>query len=106
TIHIGTLDAMRASLALFCVLYVATGVLYTRLPRNEGAAVPVGLAHLSPESRPIVRKISWLFFIDAFGGGFVGSALLAYFFAQRFAVGAAQLAELLKNERPLDARSH
>lgn len=106
SIRLKPLDAMRASLALFCVLYMAAGILYLRLPRRAGGAVPVGLAHLSPASRPIVKKISWLFFLDAFGGGFVGSALLAYFFAQRFDVGAAQLAVLFATGRVLSALSH
>jgi hypothetical protein len=84
----------------------ATGACYMRLPHRAGAAVPVGLGQLSPESRPIVRKISWLFFIDAFGGGFVGSALMAYFFAQRFDVGAAHVALLFAVGRVLSALSH
>ncbi|MGZ5086746.1 MAG: MFS transporter [Usitatibacter sp.] len=100
-----TLGAMRASLALFCVLYAAATFLYARLPARV-TAVPVGLLQLSPASKPIVRKISWLFFLDAFGGGFVGSALLAYFFAQRFDVGAAEVALLFAAGRVLSAFSH
>jgi MFS family permease len=106
SLGLATLDAMRASLGLFCVLYLATALLYLQLPHRAGAAVPVGLGQLSPESRPIVKKISWLFFIDAFGGGFVGSALFAYFFAQRFDVGAAQVAVLFAAGRVLSAFSH
>ena len=105
SLRMATLDAMRASLGLFCVLYAGTALLYARLPRRA-AAVPVGLTQLSPGSRPIVKKISWLFFLDAFGGGFVGSALLAYFFAQRFDVGAAQVALLFAAGRVLSAFSH
>jgi MFS family permease len=89
-----TLQSMRASLALFCVLYGAAGILYARLPRHISGVAPVTLGQLSPKSRPIVAKISFLFLIDAFGGGFIGSALLAYFFAERFGVPAAQVAVL------------
>jgi MFS family permease len=106
SLGMSTLDAMRAALALFCVLYVATGLCYMQLPHRAGAAVPVGLGQLSPESRPIVKKISFLFFIDAFGGGFVGSALMAYFFAQRFEVSVAHLAMLFAVGRVLSAFSH
>jgi predicted MFS family arabinose efflux permease len=74
------------------------------LPPRETA--PVGLHQLTPASRPIVAKISGLFFIDAFGGGFVGSALLAYFFAERFGVGPAALAVLFASGRVLSAFSH
>ena len=101
-----TLEAMRASLALFCVLYAAAAVLYARLPRSMSGVAPVTLGQLSPKSRPIVLKISGLFFIDAFGGGFIGSALLAYFFAERFGVPAAQVAVLFAVGRVLSAFSH
>ncbi len=103
---LGTTEAMRVTLTLFCVLYAVTAVLYSRLPSHVSGAASVGLKQLSPESRPIVVKIGGLFLLDAFGGGFVGSALLAYFFAQRFDVPAAQLAVLFSAGRILSALSH
>jgi MFS family permease len=103
---LNALTAMRASLGVFCVLYLVVAALYTRIPHQIAGAAPVGLAHLSPESRPIVGKISVLFLIDAFGGGFVGSALLAYFFAERFGVSAAGVAVLFALGRVLSACSH
>lgn len=103
---IATLDAMRITLALFCVLYAAAAILYSRLPARMPGAAPVGLRQLSPESRPIVTKISLLFLLDAFGGGFIGSALFAYFFAERFAASAAQVAILFAAGRMLSAFSH
>ncbi len=106
SLGMSTLDSMRATLGLFCVLYLATGACYLQLPHRAGAAVSVSLGQLSAESRPVVRKISFLFFIDAFGGGFVGSALMAYFFAQRFDVGVAPVALLFAVGRVLSAFSH
>jgi MFS family permease len=103
---LSTLEAMRLALALFCVLYAAAALLYSRLPRNIEGAAPVALRHLSPESRPIVRKISALFLIDALGGGFIGSALFAYFFAERFGAGAGTVALLFSAGRVLSAMSH
>ena len=103
----GTLESMRITLALFAVLYVAAALLYARIPaRLPDAAPPVGLRGLSPASRPIVRKISLLFLVDAFGGGFIGSALFAYFFAERFGASAAQVALLFAAGRVLSALSH
>src|SRR5205085_1789659 len=96
---IPTVTAMRLALSLFCVLYAVAAVLYTRLPPRVHA--PVSLGNLSPRSRPIVVKLSALFFIDAFGGGFVGSALFAYFFAERFAASAAAVAVLFATGRVL-----
>ena len=101
---LGTVEAMRATLAIFCALYAVAALLYTRLPART--AVPVGLTQLSPASRPIVAKISGLFLLDAFGGGFIGSALFAYFFAERFAASAAAVAVLFAAGRVLSAFGH
>ena len=101
-----TLPAMRTALSLYCVLYGAAAILYSRLPSRAPGAHHVGLSELSPASRPIVRKISALFLLDAFGGGFIGSALFAYFFAERFQVSAAAVAVLFGVGRVLSAFSH
>jgi len=103
---LSTLQSMRATLSLFCVLYAAVAVLYSHVPSHVAGSAPVGLQHLSPASRPIVAKISALFLLDAFGGGFVGSAILAYYFAERFSVPAAQVAVLFTLGRVLSAFSH
>jgi MFS family permease len=99
------LAAMRITLALFCVLYLASAFLYARLPARMPGSAPVGLRQLSPRSRPIVTKLSLLFLMDAFGGGFIGSALFAYFFAERFGASAAQVAVLFGVGRVLSALS-
>src|SRR5687767_13144166 len=101
-----TVTAMRWAIALFCVLYGAAAILYARLPAAIPRAESVALHRLSPESRPIVAKISALFFIDAFGGGFIGSALFAYYFSEQFGVSAAQVAVLFASGRVLSALSH
>jgi hypothetical protein len=103
---VGTVEAMRLTLALFCVLYGVSAILYARLPAEMPHAAAVGISELSPRSRPIVYKISALFFVDAFGGGFIGSALLAYFFYEQFHVPAAQVALLFAVGRILSAFSH
>jgi MFS family permease len=100
------LAAMQAALVLFCALYLASALLYATLPARIDESPARGLAELSPGSRPIVGKISALFFVDALGGGFVGSALFAYFFAERFGATAATLAILFAAGRTLAALSH
>ena len=102
----GTLAAMRVALALFATLYLASAILYARLPARVGHAAPSRLRDLSPESRPIIAKISGLFFVDAFAGGFVGSAIFAYWFSERFAASAATVAILFSAGRLLSAASH
>lgn len=103
---IGTLAGMKIALGLFCALYVVSALLYACLPPRVGEAAPSRLRDLSPESRPIVAKISALFFIDALGGGFIGSAMFAYWFSERFGVSAATLALLFSAGRLLSAASH
>lgn len=100
------LAAMKAALVLFCALYLVSAVLYALLPPRVGEAAPAGLRDLSPESRPIVAKISALFFIDAFAGGFIGSAIFAYWFSERFGATAATVAVLFSAGRLLSAGSH
>lgn len=48
-------------------------------------------AVLSNEAKPIVLKLSGLFAIDAFGGGFIGQSILAYFFFIRFGLSLSGL---------------
>jgi hypothetical protein len=100
------LAALRATFALFCALYLAAALLYARLPAALPSARATSLAALSPESRPRIAKISGLFLLDAFGGGFIGSALFAYFFAERFGAGTATVAALFGAGRLLSAGSH
>jgi predicted MFS family arabinose efflux permease len=101
------LAAMKVALALFGLLYLVSGALYSRLPKRiDGDAAPAGLRHLSPESRPIVTKLSLLFFLDAFAGGFIGSAIFAYWFSERFGASAATVGLLFAAGRLLSAFSH
>ncbi len=100
------LAAMKAALAIFCALYLASASLYARLPPRVGETAPAGLRDLSPESRPIVAKISALFLLDAFAGGFIGSAIFAYWFSERFGATAATVAILFSAGRLLSAASH
>ena len=103
---LGALAAMKLTLVLFCALYAASTLLYARLPARVGDTAPAGLRELSPRSRPIIAKISALFFVDAFAGGFVGSAIFAYWFSEAFGASAATIAILFSAGRLLSAASH
>jgi MFS family permease len=92
---------------LACALLSALGaVLYTRL----GPAVePSTLAPRPPlraQSRGILVKISALFALDSLAGGFLTSALLSYFFFERFGAGAFAIGALFFGARLLNALSH
>ena len=99
-------QAFRAMFLLYALLLAAGAPLALALsPAAEtGAAGP--RKPVSPESRKIVWKISALFAIDSIAGGFLGSALLSYFFFERFAVSAALIGGLFFAARVLNALSH
>ncbi len=61
---------------------------------------------ISPQGKRVVTKLSALFFVDAFAGGFLTNALLAYWFFQRFGVAEESLAPLFAVTRLANAASH
>ncbi|MBI3575527.1 MAG: MFS transporter [Gammaproteobacteria bacterium] len=97
------------TLGLYALLMLATGVLNLLLSPavevNGGAPATAPVA-VTPESRRMVRHISALFLIDSLAGGFLGSALLSYFFFERFGVGAGAVAMLFFFARTANAVSH
>jgi MFS family permease len=99
-------ESYRAMFLVYAAL-VALGLpLYAGLSRAAEAAGATLGTPVSPESRRIVWKISALFAIDSIAGGFLGSALLSYFFFERFAVAAATIGALFFAARCLNALSH
>ncbi len=61
---------------------------------------------MSPASRRILVRISALFAIDSLGGGFLTTALLSFFFHERFGVTADRLGLLFFGARTANALSH
>ena len=75
--------------------YLASGLLgsllYSRLSKRIEARAEPKRQILSEKSKPIVRKLSVLFSLDAFGGGFIGQSILSYYFFERFALQLTSL---------------
>ncbi len=88
------LGAAAASLALSPAVEAAAG-------RPAARAVRV-----SADSRRTVRRIAGLFLVDSVAGGFLGSALLTYFFFERFGAGGGAIATLFFFARAANAVSH
>ena len=94
------INSYRAVVILYAVLGVVLAVLFAGLSNrtdaatrpNTTSAAPVisGLSGLG-RSRPVVMKLSALFALDSFGGGFVVQAFAAYWFHLRFGVDPAGL---------------
>ncbi len=92
-----SLDSYRAVVIGYAFMGALLGVLFTRLsPAVEVAPLPRSGAERGGaggrgrlglhRSRGIVFKLSALFALDAFGGGFVVQSLVAYWFHLRFGV--------------------
>ncbi len=105
---VSELDGYQLTLGFYALLMVITALLALRLsPSVELARAAAQLPlPVSAGSRRIVWRISGLFAIDAIAGGFLGTALLSYFFFQRFGAGEASIALLFFAARGANAVSH
>ena len=94
----------------FAAINLVSAVLYLFLSdrveviRLAGAAGP--RIQISAQTRKTVRRLSSLFALDAFGGGFLIDALVAYWFFKRFGIAENRLAILFFAVHVLNALSH
>jgi MFS family permease len=98
--------SFRASLAVYVALMAATGAVYLFLSGAVERTREAAVVAVSPQTRTILWKISSLFALDSLGGGFLTSALLAYFFYERFGVEQGTLGLLFFGARAANALSH
>ena len=61
---------------------------------------------LDPNTRRVVTRLAVLFGLDSIGGGFLNSALIAYWFFRRYGTSEGELAVLFFAARTLNATSH
>jgi len=85
---IGALDMMRLLFVLYAALGVAAALIYrgvsdARIKREETPHIPLGT------SRGIVYRLTALFSLDAFGGGFFVQSILALWLLQAFQLPVA-----------------
>ena len=94
-VGVASLNSYRTVVVLYGVIGVLLALLFTRLSPlveavhsdNPKTRSPFGLHR----SRGVVLKLSTLFGLDAFAGGFVVQSLVAYWFHVRFGVDPAAL---------------
>jgi MFS family permease len=96
--HRATLIACSMASMIAIAVYAALG-----RTLEKDAAPRVCLA---PRSRSIVIRISSLFAIDSLAGGFLTTAMLSFFFFERFGVSDEVVAALFFCARLLNAVSH
>jgi MFS family permease len=96
TARISELNAYRSVVLLYAALGIGLVVLFSRLSgtiettSHDEESPRAGFSGLH-ESRAVVTKMSVLFGLDAFGGGFVVQSFAAYWFHLRFGVNPGAL---------------
>ncbi len=87
-------------------MLLIVALLYLRLSRAVEAPPEHHHLPLSGASRRVLWRISSLFALDSLGGGFLTTALLSFFFYERFGVAEEIVAPLFFGARILNALSH
>ena len=89
-------------------LSIATATVYGFLSPGIEMADPHGATarRISQESKPIIVKLTALFSLDAFGGGFLTDALVSYWFFRRFGIAEHDLGIVFFVVHLLNAISH
>jgi MFS family permease len=103
---LGELGSMRACLFLYAALALVTLFIYAALSSRIEAVAGKARVTISPETRRIIVRISALFSIDSLGGGFLTTALISFYFFERFHVSEAVIGLLFFGARLANAGSH
>ena len=98
--------AHQSSIWIYAFLCAIPLLAYSRLSDAIDSVRSPKQLRLAPESRHTLLKISGLFAIDSVAGGFLTTALLAYFFYERFGVSAGEIGVLFFIARLANAGSH
>lgn len=86
-----SLAAYRPLFLGYLISGLVGSFLYSKLSKHVEAQAETKRQILSEKSKPIVRKLSALFSLDAFGGGFIGVSILSYYFYERYALQLSSL---------------
>jgi len=106
SLHMSESPATRGAVWAYAALCAIPLIAYLKLsPAIEAHRNPQR-RRISADSRVTLTRISSLFAIDSIAGGFLTTALLAYFFYERFGVGAGEIGFLFFIARIANAGSH
>ena len=106
TLDVPTTTSFRLSIGAYALLVAVTALLYMRLSPAVEAPSVAPRVPLRPESRRILFRIASLFAVDSLAGGFLTTALLSFFFHQRFGAGEVLIGVLFFGSRIANALSH
>ena len=103
---VAPLASQRLALAAAGVLGLATAAAYSRLPEQVELPPQRPAAPVSARGRRVVALLASITSLDAFGGGFLGSALVAYWFFERFGAREQALGTLFFAARLANGASY
>jgi MFS family permease len=98
--------SFRVVLIGYAVIYLLLAAVYGRLSSAVERTPTSAHRSAPPETRRLLWKISSLFAMDSLAGGFLTTALLAFFFHERFGAGEVAVAALFFGARVANALSH
>ena len=98
--------AYRGSVLAYAGIMLLPALAYLRLSAAVEPPPAATRRPVSAATRRVLWRISSLFAVDSLAGGFLTSALLAYFLAERFGVGLDAIAPLFFLSRVANALSH
>jgi MFS family permease len=104
--QIQPVGAYKATIGIYAAMCAATAAAYLCLSPAIEAPRVHKKRQVSEDTKRILWKISALFGIDSIAGGFLTTALLSFFFYERFEVSAATIGVLFFIARILNALSH
>lgn len=98
--------AFRMTFAIYAGCMIIIALLYLYLSDRVEVPLEKLKIKLSPEGKKIMMKVGSFFAIDSLAGGFLTSALLAYYFYERFGVSVEVLGVFFFVARCLNAVSY
>lgn len=99
-------DSFRITFSFYALCMFVCGIIYMCLSQRVEVPMTNFRARFSAEGKKIVTKISSLFAIDSLAGGFLNSALVSYYFYERFDVSLESLGIIYFIARVLNAYSY
>ncbi len=96
----------QGTIIVYAAILLLSGLFAARISKQAENHHEFKGFRLAPETRQRVWKLSALFGLDALGGGFLTGALIAYYFHERYGIGAAEVGGLIAAARIANALSH
>jgi MFS family permease len=104
---LGSYRMVFVSYSVLCLLLVAVYLLLSPAVEIANPATFGKMrAGIAPQTRRVVGRLTALFSLDAFGGGFLTDALVAYWFFRRFGIAEHELGVVFFAVHVLNAGSH